>query len=160
MKRMNMKDRGPWPGGPEFLKTIAANMQAPLVVSISGEITASDGHKVMGAASVDGKVVGAYLSVKERGVDGTNDLYLEADLFVNGTTFLATKPKIEAGATASGGGQADTFDSGTGITQAVFTGSGEVRRGDVFTCSFELTRTTPDTEMTNAVFVVDFVPLR
>lgn len=138
---------------------IALNVMPPLQGSISGEITAT---KVMplGVSRFKGAVKDVWISVADSGKDDTSTLSIAADVRINGATCLATRPAI-AHVSGESGGQKTTGKAGdTGITQAVLDYTNYTFEiGDVFECTFIMTRTaSPTTEMDNPCVVVELEP--
>lgn len=111
----------------------------------SGSMTSGSTGDLFGASVFAGQVVDAVLAANECGRDDTDNLALSVDLKVNGTSVLKSNPTITGVS-----GEASTRQVANSPTIA----SGEVSRGDIFTADFNLTRATPDTEMSDVVFVV------
>jgi hypothetical protein len=152
--------RGPFPD-PAFGKQVAAVAMQLAEGSISGEVTANQTCMTLGIARYAGKVLNAALSVLGSGKDDTNDLYVEADVLINGVSCLTTKPKI-AHVSGEAAAQKTTLETGdTGITQCVINAAAsEFAVGDVITWNFEITRTaSPTTEMFNPALVVEVEPI-
>jgi len=127
----------------------------------SGEITASKTGGLLGAVDFDGTVSDIWLSVGASGKDASEDLSIEADVFINGVTCLTTKPKIEH-VTGEDSQQKTTLDSAadTGITEAALLATAtSFSAGDVLTYDFYVTRTaSPTTEIEAPCLVVDLMP--
>ena len=138
---------------------LAANIMPPMVATYSGEFTINSTGGVLGAAPRSGVVRDVWLSVSASGKDDTNSLYVEADVFINGTTCLTTKPKI-AHVSGEASQQKTTKVTGdTGVTQRVLASTNTFNPGDIFTYNFELTRTaTPTSEIDDVALVVEFEP--
>ena len=153
-----MEFAGPNPS-PGFEQQVAASIEIPLTYHISGETTASKNGVPIGAPRKAGRIDNAYLSVGASGKDDSNTLSIEADVLVNGTTCLTTKPKI-----AHVSGEASTNKTtkevgDTGITQAVMASDNDYSPGDSITANFTMTRTaTPTTVMANISLVVELRP--
>lgn len=148
---------GPYPF-PDFPEKVADVSMPPLQASVSGEITASAEKSFV--ARYDGQVSDVWLSVLQSGKDDSNSLSIEADVLVNGTTCLTTKPKIahvSGEASQQKTSLAEAAD--TGITASSINTSNSFSAGDVITLKFELTRTaSPTTEVNNPVIVVEMAP--
>jgi len=129
--------------------------------NVSGEITAQKTGYTLGAVDFDGVIPKVWLSVGASGKDDSNTLSLEADVFINGTTCLTTKPKI-AHVSGEASQQKTTLGSAadTGITDDVILESANsFNAGDVITYNLELTRTaSPTTEITAPCLVVELLP--
>lgn len=152
---------GPFPAA-EWRKMLAANVQPPVVGSISGEITTNKTGVPIGVVRTSGHVVGVWMSLGASGKDDAHTLSLDTDVRVNGTSCLTTKPKI-AHVSGEASQQKTTKVTGdTGVTQAVVNYSAsEVSPGDVLTMNLTLVRTaTPTTEIQNAVVMVEIEPTR
>jgi hypothetical protein len=151
--------RGPFPD-PAFGKQVAAVNMGINDGSISGEVTANATCLALGIARYAGKILNVGFSLLGCGRDDTDPLTAEADVLINGTSCLTTKPKIAAndGVAAT---QKTTLETGdTGITQAVINVAAcEFAVGDVITWNLELSRVTPDTEPHNPVVHVEMEPL-
>jgi hypothetical protein len=127
----------------------------------SGEITVSQTGVNLGMARYGGRILNLGLSVLASGKDDTNALSIEADVFINGTSALTTKPKI-AHVSGEVSQQKTTLQTGdTGITKAVVNAAAaEFAVGDVITFNFEITRTaSPTTEISNPIALLEVEPL-
>lgn len=116
--------------------------------AVQGEVTADQNARfifVAPAAGVVSTFIGGEL---ENGSDSVDPLTMTFELKKNGTTVLTTKPAILK--TAAVDTYISTANAGTGITQAVIKtdGSAAFAKGDIFEVDFDITRTTPDTEIT------------
>jgi hypothetical protein len=140
-------------------KQNAANFGGPYVDTYSGQITATQRGKPLGAIGVGGRVSNVWLSCLASGKDDGNTLSIAADVKINGTTCLTTQPAI-AHVSGEASQQKTTKITGdTGITQASMSSSNTVTAGDVLTYDLVLTRTaTPTTEISNVVIVVELEP--
>lgn len=146
---------------PAFPKQVAAiDMGIDHAVG-SGEITASQMGLPLGLARYAGKILGVGLSVLASGKDDSNDLSIEADVLINGTSALTTKAKV-AHVSGEASSQKTTLETtDTGVTQAVVNAAAaEFAVGDVIQLNFELTRTaSPTTEISNPVAIIEVEPL-
>lgn len=152
--------RGPLPN-PAFDRQVAAVDIGINHGVVSGEVDASAGGLVLGVARYAGKIMNVGLSVLASGKDDTNALSIEADVLINGTSCLTTKPKV-AHVSGEASMQKTTLETGdTGITQAVINqAANEFAVGDVIQWNMLLTRTaSPTTEMSNPAIVVEVEPL-
>jgi len=135
-----------------------------ITLCVSGEITVTKRGLPVGIARKSGMITNVGLSLLTCGSDGTDALNMSANVKINGTTCLTTQPNIVAG--GAGGTNTGTAENRTtldpndsGITAAVIdTTANSVYVGDVITCDLTLVRTTPETEMADAIVVVDFEP--
>jgi len=131
--------------------------------NISGEITEGTTGRLLGAVDFDGAISDIWLSVGASGKDAAEDLSIEADVFINGTTCLTTKPKIEH-ITGEDSQQKTTLAAAvdTGITEAGLLATAiSFSAGDVLTYDFYITRTaSPTTEIEAPCLVVDLVPTK
>lgn len=143
---------------PGFKQQVAGYVEPPLTVNYSGQITAATKYDLAGVPRFAGHIGDVILSVAQCGRDDTNTLSLEADVLINGTTCLTTKPKIvDVQAVAST--HRTTNASGQGITQAVMSSANSYSAGDIITVAWSLTRTaSPTTEMANAALVIELRP--
>jgi hypothetical protein len=128
---------------------------------VSGEITASRTNEPMGLTRYAGKILNAALSVLASGKDDTSDLYVEADVFINGVSCLTTKPKVAHVSGEAPSQKTSLETSDTGITQAVMNAAAnEFAVGDVITWNMELTRTaSPTTEINTVALTVEVEPI-
>jgi hypothetical protein len=152
--------RGPLPD-PNFGKLVAATEMQPDHGGVSGEVTASSGGLNLGTARYAGKILNVGLSVLASGKDDSNDLYVEADVLINGVSALTTKPRI-AHVSGEASSQKTTLETGdTGITQCVVNAAAcEFAVGDVIQWNMLLTRTaSPTTEISNPAIVVEVEPI-
>lgn len=155
-----MKQRkGPYPS-PAAMKQFASNQIPALQASVSGEISASKTSIPMGAVNIRGRVQAAFLSFGDCGRDDSDDLYVELNVKINGTTCMTTKPKVPANDGSASEQKTTKVTGDTGIVQGVVNASANsVSPGDVVTVDFELTRVSPDTEMANCFAVVEVEPV-
>ena len=143
---------------PNFKQQAAAYVEAPLGAHLSGQLTTAKYYGVLGAPRFAGRIANAVLSVGACGRDDTNTLSLEADILINGTTCLTTKPKITR-VQAVASTNRTTNSSGQGVVKAVMASTNSYNAGDIITYACTLTRTaTPTTEMANAALVVELRP--
>lgn len=149
--RRNNRPFGALDNGPGFGDKVGMN--TPIIVPISGEITANKHGIPVCVPDFAGRVQDAFLSVSGRGVDGSNALSLELDLQVGGTSVFGTKPKIEKG---SADAYATTAISGEGVTEAVVDDDNNTFAiGQPILANLTLVRTaTPTTEIKSPVIVV------
>jgi hypothetical protein len=129
-------------------------------VAVSGELTATVGGAPLGAPRFDGSIEDVWISVGASGKDDTNSLSVEADVRINGTSALTTKPKI-AHVSGEASQQKTTKVSGdTGVTQVDLNESANTfSAGDVISYDLVLTRTaSPTTEISNVALVVELLP--
>jgi hypothetical protein len=110
----------------------------------SGNVTSSVSGGLVGMAKGTSRIKKVLFGASQKGRDDVDTLKLELDLKVNGSSILSTKPTIEGN---SGEASAATYNS-----DAVISGEGNLSEGDRLTLDLDLTRTTPDTEMSD-VFV-------
>jgi len=142
-------------------KQNAANMQIPLFGVVSGEFTTSSPGIPIGAMNGGGRISDVWLSVGASGKDNTNALGVEADVKINGTSCLTTKPKILHVSGEASQQKTTKVTGDTGITQAVLNASANTyTAGDVITWDRLITYTaTPTTKLANLVVVVEFEPV-
>jgi hypothetical protein len=142
-------------------KQNAANIQAPLVGVVSGEFTTSSPGVPLGAMNGGGRMSNVWLSIATSGKDDAQTLGVEVDVKINGSTCLATKPKILHVSGEASQQKTTKITGDTGITQAVMNASANTyTAGDVITWDRTVTRTaSPTTEMANLVVVVEFEPI-
>ena len=110
----------------------------------SGNITGSVSGGLVGMAKRSSKIKKVLFGANHKGRDDVDTLKLELDLKVNGSSILSTKPTIEGN---SGEASVATYNS-----DAVISGEGLLSEGDRLTLDLDLTRTTPNTEISD-VFV-------
>jgi len=155
------RQHGPYPN-PGFGKQVGGAFIPPMIDIISGELTtASLGGRPLGIPLLSGIVRDVVLSVGNCGdPEHGKTVKLEADVFINGTSCLSTKPSIQMTASGETGQQMTTITSGeTGVISAIInTSARSFSAGDVFTWKADVTRTSPDTEMKNAVICVEVEP--
>lgn len=122
----------------------------------SGNFTA-DATYIVGPMAFAGRVKSAYFGLLENGADGTDPQNTEFDVQVNGTTIFSTLPKLDK---TAGTGHKTTYDTGTGITNAVINNAANTfAAGDYLSIVFNITRTTPDTESAGPHGFVTVVPV-
>ena len=152
--------RGPLPD-PAFGKQVASVAMQLNDGMASGEITTSKLGEPLGLTRYAGKILNVGVSVLGSGKDDAQDLYVEADVFINGVSCLTTKPKV-AHVSGEAAMQKTSLETGdTGITQAVMNAAAnEFAVGDVITWNLELTRTaSPTTEIHNPAVTVEVEPI-
>jgi hypothetical protein len=142
-------------------KQNAVNIQIPLVGVVSGEFTTSSPGVPLGAMNGGGRISNVWLSVGASGKDDAATLGIEADVKINGTTCLSTKPKILHVSGEASQQKTTKITGDTGITQAVMSALAKTyTAGDVITWDRTITRTaSPTTEIANLVVVVEFEPI-
>jgi len=142
-------------------KQNAANIQAPLVGVVSGEFTTSSPGVPLGAMNGGGRMSNVWLSIATSGKDDAQTLGVEADVKINGSTCLTTKPKILHVSGEASQQKTTKITGDTGITHAVMNASANTyTAGDVITWDRTITRTaSPTTEIANLVVVVEFEPI-
>ena len=136
--------------------TVTVGYRNSITALADGDQTSTLTTKTMGAAPFAGTIVDIILSHGENGADGTDPHTATVDVFNGGTTCLATKPILDRTA-GTGQETASVGVSGTGITAAVLHGTPAnlaVLKGDVFTYTWTLTRTTPETEIADVCVTV------
>lgn len=144
-----------------FAQQVAEVAESSLVALISGEITADVLGAVLGAAKGAGKAVDAWISVGGSGKDDSDPLQISGEIYLNGVSILSTLPVITH-VSGEASTHKTTKESGdTGITQAVIdTDANDYSPGDVFSYDLTIERSSPDTEASNAVVVVELEPTR
>lgn len=150
---------GPFPN-PAFKQQVANQGEPRLVALISGEMTTGRTDAPLGTPRYAGSVTKAWFSVERSGKDDSNDLQLELDVKINGTSCLTTKPVI-AHVSGEASTNKTTVETGdTGVTEGVIDGTvNTYNPGDLISYDLTLTRTaTPTTEMRNPVVVVELTP--
>ncbi len=152
--------RGPFPG-PSFDKQVAGVSMQLDMDCISGEVDTSVGGRSLGIARYAGKVLGVHLSMMSGKDDAADDLYVEADVMINGVTCLTTKPQIAYVSGEAAVQKSTLVTTGTGLTQAVVNvAASEFAVGDVITWNMLLTRTaSPTVEVSNPSIIVEVEPL-
>ena len=147
---------------PGWRKRLAVNTLPPFQSTYSGEIVVDVNDFALGAARYAGEVTGIWMSVQASGKDDTNDLYVEGEVYINGTTCLTTKPKIAhvSGETSQAKTTIGGSDAGT-VEAVIDTTANTFAPGDVLSADFLLERTaSPTTEMKNPVIVVELEPIK
>lgn len=121
---------------------------------VQGELSADSDREPLLVVDKAAKVLGVYLAVLENGSDSVDPLEVEAVVKKDGTDVCSTNPKIDKSAASDAA--VSTVSSGTGVTQAVVKSDGteDLEAGDILTINFNVTRTTPDTEITTPVVTV------
>jgi hypothetical protein len=151
--------RGPF-SGPAAVKIAAANTESAFQAFHSGELTASQYGKPLGAVTIPGKITDVALSVGASGKDDSNPLRISGEVYINGASCLTTPPSI-AHVSGEASAQKTTLTTGdTGIGSPVINlSANEVLQGDVLTCDLILDRTaTPTTEISSVVLMVMIEP--
>jgi hypothetical protein len=151
---------GPLPNQ-RFSQQVADVAMVPLMGVVSGEVTATKGGLPLGMARFAGEVVAVHLAVKSAGVDPTNPLSVEGDVFINNTSIFTTKPKIACVAGESAQQKTTYPEAGdTGITQAVLNKSAtRFSAGDVLDWKYTIVRTaTPSAEIREPMVIVELRP--
>jgi hypothetical protein len=146
------------PQDPEFAKQVAEAAMVPLQDCLSGEISVDSYGRPLGLTRFDGRVARVYMTEGDCGRDDTDDLYAEADVFINGVTCLTTKPKIEANDGSASEVKTTLGGTDTGVTEAVVSSANSFSPGDHISWEFTLERTTPDTEIGNPCICVELLP--
>lgn len=123
---------------------------------VVGEITADVTHPLF-AAEAAGHVVSIVAGALENGGDGTDPLSMKFTVNKNATAIASTDPAFAK--TAAADTLVSTANAGTGITQTVLKtdGSATFAKGDVFSVVFDITRTSPETEITSPFVTVGIV---
>jgi hypothetical protein len=143
---------------PNFKQQVAEYIEAPLRANLSGQLTTAKYYGILGTPRFSGRIANVVLSLGASGRDDTNALSLDADILINGTTALTTKPKISK-VQAVASTHRTTNSSGQGVIKAVMASTNSYNAGDLITYACTLTRTaTPTTEMANAALVVELRP--
>lgn len=116
--------------------------------SIQGEVTADSTGNVVFIAPKAGKILDVIGGVMENGSDSVDPLTMTFTVKKNGTAVCSTDPAIAKNAASDA--RVTTQASGTGITQAVVKSDGteDFAAGDTISVDYDITRTTPDTEVT------------
>lgn len=128
----------------DFESKVNEYQEYDLQYTNSGDVTGSVSGGLVGLAKGTSRIKKVLFGANQKGRDDVDTLKLELDLKVNGSSILSTKPTIEGN---SGEASAATYNS-----DAVISGEGNLSEGDRLTLDLDLTRTTPDTEMSD-VFV-------
>lgn len=118
------------------------------------DITSTATALPMGIARKSGTILDVVLTTYVNGADGTDALSLSADVQKKrADTTVSVCSTAPALAKAAGADHATTAASGTGITQAVMQTDGkeDVQAGDYIFTDLDLTRTTPETEISGPI---------
>lgn len=128
-------------------------MNNPVVVAVSGEITANKHGIPVHVPDFAGRIQDAFLTVNGCGVDSSNALSIELDLKIGGTSALSTKPKITKGSSDT---YRTTAISGEGATEGVVDNANNTFAvGQPILANLDITRTaTPTEEIKSPVIVV------
>jgi len=155
---MTRRYRGPYPD-PGFAQQCNQVVEPHIGAVFSGEFTTDRRGYPLGASKFAGRVSDVWLSVGASGKDDGDDLSVELDVKINGTTCLTTKPVI-AHVSGEASSQKTTKESGdTGVTQAVVSASADdYAPGDLLTADVVITRSSPTTEIANVAVVVELDP--
>ena len=126
----------------------------------SGELTLDILNEPIGTVKYKAGVSDVWISCAASGKDDSEDLYFEADVFINGTSCLTTKPKIAHVSGETSQQKTTAIAGDTGVTQAVIDPDNySIEPGDVITFNFKLERTaSPTTEILNPFIVVEVMP--
>lgn len=119
-------------------------------VSLAGNITADAQYVLFVCpAGMSGRIVEVLGGALEAGADGTDAMNMEYEFLKNATNVCTTDPTITQNPTAAGTGIKSTYATATGITPGVLKTdtTPDFTAGDVISVNFNITRTTPDTEM-------------
>jgi len=101
-------------------------------------------------------VIDVGLRVGTTGTDGDDDLYVEGDINIGGTTCMDTLPKVDQAATDGD----NTFVSGTGLTQGVMdTAANDFEAGDELTYDLDLERTASPSDEIADITIIALVAL-
>lgn len=144
----------------------------PLVVAKQGNITADSADNPAGVFPFDVEIVKFVGGVLTNGVDGTDPLSMQFDVkkraaaATSGTSVLTTKASIggQTGGTgisaAAGTGYRHTNADATGVVAAVLDSTKTVvAAGSMISVDFDITRTTPETEIAGPFAIVWVAPL-
>ncbi len=124
---------------------------AKAATAFPADITASVADDTLFVAEGAGKIEDVILYVDNTGADGTDDLAIDADVDIGGTSCLTTKPAI----TDSASDQSNSKAGGTGVTTGVVDSSANtLAAGDRVSVDLNLTRTTPEDEMAGVIVCV------
>jgi hypothetical protein len=122
----------------------------------SGDLTSSSTGNFLWAAPTSGRVIDVGLRVGTTGTDGDDDLYVEGDINIGGTTCMDTLPKVDQAATDGD----NTFVSGTGLTQGVMdTAANDFEAGDELTYDLDLERTASPSDEIADITIIALVAL-
>ena len=140
----------------KFLDNMARQltMEFPVVVGQGGAVTVDFAPVFL--APWAGRIASAVLVAGENGADGTDAMTMELDVLIGGISIFTTKPKLDR---AAGTGIKSTLAAGTGITVGVLDATKlAIALNDEITASFDITRTTPETEYSDIVVSLILVP--
>ena len=155
-----IRNRGPFPG-PTFVKQLAGNVFPPMIYACSGELTASVTGMPLGPTMTSGQVSAVFLSVGGSGKDDDDALSIAGDVYINGVSCISTSPEIVHVSGESSQQKTTVKVGDTGITQSIIDqDANSFSQGDVISVDLALTRTTPETEISNACVVVEFYPAK
>jgi hypothetical protein len=150
---------GPLPNS-DFRRQVASEVMAPLVGSISGEITTSS-RLVLGTTRYKGRVTDVVMSVLNAGKNDATVPTLTGNVRINGTTIFSTQPVIaHVSGEAAQQKTTHTDAADTGITAHVINESANTfSPGDVIVWDALYSGNTgPTTKMNNASVLVEVEP--
>jgi len=153
-----MRNLTPYPT-PAFSAQVEFAASQSFGLGISGELTADVSGTPIGCPKKAGKVANVFLSVNKCGKDDTDPLQVTGEVYINSVTCLTTKPSIGYVSGEDSQQKTTKITGDTGIAAAVVNPDANTYNpGDVITADLTLERTTPDTEMSNPVIVVELEP--
>ena len=124
--------------------------------AVQGEVTSDQAGVWVFTAPASGSIVSVVGSEMENGGDATGPdaLTMVFTVYKNATAVCTTDPAITKAAAADA--KVSTAAAGTGITQAVLKtdGSCDFVAGDQINVTFDITRVTPETEITTPAVMV------
>jgi hypothetical protein len=146
---------GPMPG-PGFKQQMAKWNEPSLEFQHSGQLTS---HKdfILGSPRRAGRIIDAYFSVGNCGIDNTGaELSLALDVKINDTSIFTTKPEIAYVTGEAVGERKSTVDTtDTGVTVGVInSAANEYDPGDIITGNLAMTRTASPASEIKEVAVV------
>jgi hypothetical protein len=158
---MTQKRFTPYPSVHFDKQVSQADTLAPLMGTVSGEVSANKPGLPLGVARSAGKVTAVVFSVLTAGKRDTDCPSGEVDVMINGTSVLTTKPSIRhLSGEASQQKTTHPAAADAGVTAAVIDHDNNTfSAGDVFTWNFAYSgNTSPNTKMNAPVVYVELVP--
>ena len=150
---------GPLPN-PDFRRQVAAEVMAPFVGVVSGEITTTS-RIVLGTTRYKGRVTDVVMSVLNAGKADSSVPTITGEVRINGTSIFTTRPSIvHVSGEAAQQKTTHTDAADTGIGAPVINESANTfSPGDVLVWDLLYSGSTnPTTKMNNAAILVEVEP--
>jgi len=123
----------------------------PLSYRQAGYVDADVAGMPLGLGFGDGYITKAAFTLGNTGADATDPLSVIGNVYVGGASVFSVRPEM----TKAAADAAWTLANGTGITAGVLRDDVPVSENAVISCSWQVTRTTPEEEMADLFLYVE-----